>query len=97
MFRFSIDRDAPITVNPDQLATAGITPDEDFQQRLADTDSEHQDEIIYRVENEEPSSFAEAIEYVQGVLQHAPRRIWIDGEGYDVTDKDLANVEPPTA
>ena len=96
MFRFSIAQDTPIVADADQLATAGITPDEDFQQRLERTD-EARHEIVYRAENADPNSFAEAIEYVQGVMQHAPRRIWIDDEGYEVTDQDLAGVQPPTS
>ena len=97
MFRFSISSDTPVDTNAEQLATAGITPDADYAQRLRQTGEARDGETVYRVENVKPDSFADAIAYVQGVFHHAPRRIWIDDEGYDVTADDLENVEPPTA
>lgn len=97
MYRFAIKDDVELATNARQLAEAGITEDESFAETLRDTEAYAGDERYFRVENRTPASVAEAAEYVQGVLFHPPRRVWIDGEIYPVEADDLAAAEKPGA
>ncbi|MFW5972690.1 MAG: hypothetical protein ACOCTG_01760 [Bacteroidota bacterium] len=95
MFRFSIEKDAPIGTGAKQLASAGITPDDDFPESLQGTGEYRSDERYFRVENERPKSPEQAVEYVQRVIHHVPRRVWIEGESYETDDLDLSGIRPP--
>lgn len=97
MFRFSVDRSVPVAANADQLAAAGITPDEDFADRLQASGEAREGERIYRVENEAPESAEEAVAYVQGVIAHVPARVWIGEEVYSRGDVDLGSVRKPAS
>ena len=97
MYRFSIQDDVELATTAEQLAAAGITEDAGFAETLRGTDAYADDERYFRVENRTPSSVAEAAEYVQGVLFHPPRRVWIDGDIYPVEADDLATAEKPGA
>ena len=97
MFRFSMENNVQLDTNPRQLATANITPDEDFAERLKDTDEYRRDEQYYRAENESPASLGEAIEFVQGIFFHPPRRVWLDGALHEVKPDDLSGLRKPHA
>lgn len=92
MFRFSIDTDATHTVNPGQLAEAGITVDEGLPREVGAEEGVS----YYRASNADPKTMRDAIEYVQGLFMHHPRRVWIDGEEHEVTDEDVAAVRKPS-
>ena len=95
MFRFSMDRDVRQAANGDELATAGITPDEDWKRRLEGEGTHREGEHYYRAENESPSTLAKAIEYVQGIMLHPPRRVWIEDEAHEVSDEDVRGARKP--
>lgn len=97
MYRFSFDKNTPIGASAKQLTDAGITEDESFASELRDTGEHREDERYFRVENESPDSLEEAIEYVQGVMLHPPRRVWMGDRVCDVEAEDLAGVRKPGA
>lgn len=95
MFRFSIEKDAPIGTGAKQLTAAGITPDDDYRESLEGTGELREDERYFRVENLTPETSEKAVEYVQGVIHHVPVRIWIDGEVHETRTMDLDRVRKP--
>lgn len=95
MFRFSIEKDAPIGTGNKQLATAGITPDDDFPESLEGTGEFRADERYFRVENVRPESPEKAVEYVQGVIHHVPARVWIDGREHKTSELNLDAIRRP--
>ena len=97
MFRFSIEKDVAIDASPDQLVKNGITEDEDFALRTRDAGEFREGERYFRVENETPKNLKEAVEYVNGVLFHAPVRVWLGGEMHEVTAETLRGTRKPTA
>ncbi len=96
MYRFTMETDVMKDTNERQLATAGITRDENFAQRLRDTGTFDEDETIDRLENEAPGSTEGAVEYAH-IFIHAPTRVWLNVEVHMVTDEVLARIEKPTA
>ncbi|HET6567705.1 MAG TPA: hypothetical protein VFG50_07060 [Rhodothermales bacterium] len=97
MFRFSMDKGVPLDTNQDQLVTAQITPDPDWADRLMNTGEYREDERYFRAENSSPDSVGEAVEFVQGIMFHAPRRVWMGDKEHDVTESIAAAVRKPTA
>lgn len=95
MFRFAYDKDTPVAANAKELATAGITEDRDWGERLDERDETLANERYYRVENETPDSVAEAVSYVQGIMMHPPERVWIEGEPHIVGDDDVGSASKP--
>lgn len=83
MFRFSMDAE-PLAVNKDQLATAGITEDEEWEERLKEQDDYREGERYYRSDQERPGTLEEAVAFVQGVFERPPRRVWLGEEVHEV-------------
>ena len=97
MFRFSMEKGIRFDTNSGQLVTANIAPDEDWGERLKGTGEYKEDESYFRAENMQPKSVEQAVEFVQGIFFHAPNRVWIGGEGHEVTEAIANSVRKPTA
>lgn len=97
MFQFAIEKNVTLGVSSSSLASHAITEDPDWADRLRNTGEYREDERYFRVENENPHSPEEAVEFVQGILFHAPTRVWIGDDAYEVTESIAASVRKPVA
>lgn len=96
MFRFTMDNTVEVNAGEEQLAHAGITRDDDFAGRLAETDDVTGNETVFMAERD-VDSLDEAVAYVQGVFFHPPGRVWLGADEHAVTDEVLARVAKPGA
>ena len=97
MFRFSIDANTSLDVNESQLATANIVEEPRYGETLRDAGEFQEGERYFRAENEDPASIEAAVDYVRGIFFHAPSRVWLDGEVYEVSAEDADETGAPTA
>ncbi len=97
MFRFSMEKGVQYDTNERQLYTADIASDEDWGERLKGTGEYREEETYYRAENMQPNSVEQAVQFVQGIFFHAPNRVWIAGEGHEVTTEMVNALRKPTA
>ena len=96
MFRFSVEADAALDVNPSQLGTANIVEEPHYADVLRDAGEYQEGERYFRAENEDPASVEAAVDYVRGIFFHAPSRVWLDGDVYEVSADDADETGAPT-
>lgn len=97
MFRFSIEKNTQVNASANQLMSQGISEDRDFAERLPAAGEYEEGETYYRADYETPRNVQEAVDYVQGIFFHPPRRVWISGDLHEVTDEHLARSRKPDA
>ncbi len=95
MFRFSMEKGVQYDTNERQLYTADIASDEDWGERLKGTGEYREEETYYRAENMQPNSVEQAVQFVQGIFFRAPNRVWIGGEGHEVTAEMVNRILKP--
>ena len=96
MFRFSMGGDAELDVNKSQLDTANIVEEPRYADVLRDAGEYQDGERYFRAENEAPASIEAAVDYVRGIFFHAPNRVWLEGEVYEVSADDADETGAPT-
>lgn len=97
MFHFAIEDDVAIDASASQLTSQNITEDPDWAERLRNRGESKKRERFFRVENVSPKSVEEAVSFVQGILFHAPTRVWLGDEEHEVSHAVDERTRKPTA